>query len=75
MAYSEAQNKATQRYIAKTYDIVSFRVKKGERNALRQSAIEAGYSSIPAYITALVNADRKRTVLSIRRESAAQHEE
>ncbi len=55
MTVSEAQLRATNKYNQKTYEKITFRVKKGERDTLmehvKQRAEEAGMS-INAYIIA-----------------------
>ena len=52
---TDAQRRATNKYNAKTYEKITFRVKKGERDALmehvKQRADEAG-KSVNAYIIA-----------------------
>ena len=42
--YSQAQNKATQRYIKKAYDEIKIRVPKGKRDEYKQAAEDAGKS-------------------------------
>lgn len=42
--YSEAQNKATQRYISKAYDQISIRVPKGKREIYKAHAEAQGKS-------------------------------
>lgn len=42
--YTEAQNKATQKYIAKAYDQVSLRVPKGKRELYKAHAESKGKS-------------------------------
>lgn len=44
MSYSEAQNKATQKYNAKAYDRLAIRVKKGELDRLKAYADSQGMS-------------------------------
>ena len=44
MSYSEAQNKATQKYNAKAYDRLAVRVKKGELERLKAYAEAQGMS-------------------------------
>ena len=44
MAYTEAQNKATQRYQAKAYDRLPIRVKKGESELIKAHATKQGES-------------------------------
>lgn len=42
--YSEAHNKATQRYIKKAYDEIKIRVPKGKKEEYRQKAETEGKS-------------------------------
>lgn len=58
MAYSQAQNKATQKYQKKVYDSIQFRVPKGKRELYNQYAAQRGLS-LAAYITGLIEADNK----------------
>ena len=44
MAYTQSTNKAVQRYSKKTYDNVSFRVKKGKRELYNKLAERPGIS-------------------------------
>lgn len=44
MAYSQAGNKAVQRYNKKTYDDLRIRVKKGEAEKIKQHAKKQGES-------------------------------
>lgn len=50
MAYTDAQNKATQRYQAKAYDRLPIRVKKGEAEIIKAHAAERG-ESLNAFVT------------------------
>ena len=59
MAYSEIAKKATIRYIAKTYDRIEVKVKKGRRAEIAARAAELG-KSVNAYITGLIDEDMKR---------------
>lgn len=59
MAYSEAQNKAVQRYISKTYDQVSLRIPKGQREKIQTYADQLG-KSLNGYIVDLIYADMKK---------------
>ena len=54
MAYTEAQNRATQKYIKENLEEVRFRVKKGERAILQNAAKEAG-QSMAQYVIQAVN--------------------
>ena len=42
--YSQAQNKATQKYIKSAYDEIKIRVPKGERELFQQMAKASGVS-------------------------------
>lgn len=44
MAYSQAQNKATQKYSSKTYDQIKVLVKKGQREIIKSHAEKQGES-------------------------------
>ena len=54
MAYSEAQNRATQKYIKENLEEVRFRVKKGEKLALQNAAKQAKMS-MAQYIIQAIN--------------------
>ena len=57
MAYSEAQNRATQKYVKNNYDTFVVRVKKGDKKKYDQQAKDKGYS-LNAYINHLLEKDR-----------------
>lgn len=57
MSYTEASNKATQRYIKKAYDQFVVRVPKGDRDKYSKQAAKKGLS-LNAYIIQLLNNDR-----------------
>lgn len=63
MAYSQAQNKATQKYIKENLEEVRFRVKKGERTAIKQEA-DANRQSMAQYIIQAVNERAGRQILT-----------
>ena len=63
MAYTQAQNKATQKYIRENLEEVRFRVKKGERAALQQAAEDIGLS-MAQYIIKAINTYADRQVLT-----------
>lgn len=54
MAYSQAQNKATQKYIKENLEEVRFRVKKGERALIKKEA-DANGQSMAQYIIQAIN--------------------
>ena len=58
MAYSQAQNKATQKYSAKAYDQIKIVVKKGNREKYNQHAKNCG-QSLNALIVDLLEQDIK----------------
>lgn len=55
--YTQAQNKATQRYIAKNYDDIKIRVPKGKRDEYKQLAESSG-KSLNQYIIDLIENDK-----------------
>ena len=63
MAYTEAQNRATQKYIKANLEEVRFRVKKGERANLQEVAKEAGVS-MAQYVIQAVNEKAGRQILT-----------
>ena len=56
MAYTQSQNKATQKYIKNNYDTFVVRVKKGDKKKYDQQAKEKGFS-LNAYINHLLETD------------------
>lgn len=50
--YSEAQNKATQKYIKENLEEIKFRVKKGVKQYYKDAAAKAGLSMAQFFITA-----------------------
>lgn len=54
MAYTDAQNRATQKYIKENLEEIRFRVKKGEKALLQNAAKEAG-QSMAQYLIQSVN--------------------
>ena len=54
MAYTDAQNKATQKYIKENLEEVRFRVKKGEK-AILQDAAKAAGQSMAQYVIQAIN--------------------
>ena len=59
MAYTQAANKATQRYQKKAYDIINIRVKKGQRDDYAAFAASQG-ESVVGMIRRLVEAEMAR---------------
>lgn len=54
MAYTKAQNRATQKYIKENLEEVRFRVRKGEKTILQNAAKEAG-QSMAQYVIQAIN--------------------
>lgn len=48
--YSEAHNKATQRYIKKAYDEVKIRMPKGKKDEIKAFVEECNYPSMNQFI-------------------------
>ena len=57
--YSQAQNKATQKYIKNAYDEIKVRVPKGEKDRIREHAAERG-ESLNAFIIRAINEAMER---------------
>ena len=53
MAYSKAQNIATQKYIKNNYDEIKIRVPKGKKNFYQQNAARLGLS-LNAYVVSAI---------------------
>jgi predicted HicB family RNase H-like nuclease len=58
MAYSQAQNKATQKYQKKAYDQIAIRIPKGKRELYNKYAADHGMS-LASYICQLIENDNK----------------
>lgn len=56
MAYTQATNKAVQKYNKKAYDDLRIRVKKGEKEKIQERANFLGLS-LNGYITQLIEKD------------------
>ena len=54
MAYTDASNKAVQKYISKNYDQISIRIPKGDREKYKRFAESKG-KSLNAFIIQLLN--------------------
>ncbi len=67
MAYTAAQNKATQKYIKENLEEVRFRVQKGEKAILQQEARDNG-QSMAQYIIQAVNNRAGHQVLTPSKE-------
>lgn len=58
MPYTQAQNRATQKYNAKAYDQIKILVKKGERERYKKRAKELG-KTLNAYFLDLAEQDMR----------------
>lgn len=56
MSYNESQKKATAKYNLKSYDDLRIRVKKGERDKIKEYAQVHG-ESLNSYVLRLIYAD------------------
>lgn len=56
MAYTQSQNKATQKYQAKAYERLAIRVKKGQADKIKAYAENKGMS-LNGYINELIKRD------------------
>lgn len=56
MAYSEARNRATQKYVKANYERIALTCKKGKKDQYKQQAEHAG-KSLNSYIIDLLEAD------------------
>ncbi|MBR1750403.1 MAG: hypothetical protein IJ740_05890 [Ruminococcus sp.] len=61
MAYSQAGNKAVQRYNKKNYDDLRIRVKKGHGDVIRSHAAKCG-ESLNAFAVRAINETMKRDI-------------
>ena len=59
MAYTQASNKAVQKYNKKAYDDLRIRVKKGEGDAIKAHAAEHG-ESLNAFVNRAITETIKR---------------
>ena len=50
--YTEAQNRATQKYIRENLEEIKFRVRKGEKDRYKDAAEKAGMSMAKFFLTA-----------------------
>ncbi len=56
MAYSEARNRATQKYVKANYERITLTCKKGKKEQYKRQAEHAG-KSLNSYIIDLLEAD------------------
>ena len=57
--YTEAQNKATQRYLKKAYDDIRVRVPKGKKEEIREHAEKRG-ESVNGFINRAIDETMKK---------------
>lgn len=62
MAYTEAQKKATIKYMKNNLDDIKIRVPKGKREEYKQSAKTAGYESFNSFVIEAINEKLEREV-------------
>lgn len=62
--YTEAQNKATQKYIKSAYDSIMLRVPKGKREEYKQAAKVAGYESFNSFVIEAIDEKLEREVVN-----------
>ena len=72
--YTQAQNKATQKYIAANLEEVRLRVPKGGKEALIEEATDKGYTAYSRYIIDAVNEKAGRELWPMPRERNAKKE-
>lgn len=72
--YSQAQNRATQKYIKGAYDEIKIRMQKGEKEKLKQFVEEVGYISMNQFIVDAVEHYQK-AVLRDEKENQKRDEE
>ena len=59
MAISEARHRANEKYNAKAYEEIKFRVPKGQKSIIQDTASSVG-ESVNSFINRLVNAEIAR---------------
>ena len=62
MAYSKAQNKATQKYQKENYERINLAVSKGTKEYYRQEATKQGYTSLNEFIKEAIKEKIERGV-------------
>lgn len=63
MAYTEAQKRATMKYLAENLDDVRFRVKKGEKDKIKAEAEKHGLS-MAQFITEAINEKAGKQIIT-----------
>lgn len=66
--YSEAQNKATQKYIKENLEEIKFRVRKGEKDKYRVAAEKSGLKSMAQFFITAADEKIERDGLSDKEE-------
>lgn len=66
--YSEAQNKATQKYIKENLEEIKFRVRKGEKDKYRVAAEKSGLGSMAQFFITAADEKIERDNLTDKKE-------
>lgn len=72
MAYNAKQKETTMRYIDENLDTIRFRVRRGEKALLEETARKAGYSAYSRFIIDAINEKAGAPILTMPRERKAQ---
>ena len=62
MAYSKAQNRATQKYQKENYDRINLAIPKGKREYYKAEAKKLGYESVNKFIISAMDEKIERGV-------------
>lgn len=60
MAYSEAQKRATAKYMKANLEDIKIRVKKGERDIYKSRIANLGYTSVNDFVIQAINEKLER---------------
>lgn len=66
--YTQAQNKATQKYIRENLEEIKFRVKKGKKERYKAAAEKSGLGSMAQFFVTAANEKIERDGLSNKEE-------
>ena len=72
--YSQAQNKATQRYIKNAYDEIKIRVPKGEKDKLKAFVEDCGYPSMNQFVVDAIEFYKKAVLRDMEKNKEADRE-
>lgn len=64
MAYTEARNRASQKYQREKMEQIPLRIMKGEREKLEAAREKAGYSSVRSFIIDAINEKAGEEILT-----------